>query len=190
MALVPFRKNASDTISTVRNNELIINPVNNQINSKRLLTVDEIHSIQKDQVRKWIKVYEKILLNCSLKIQQNVKQRKKFCFYHLPKCQLGIPLYDMKKCSLYLIKKLQEAKYCVSYVPPRTLFINWGKATKYNDLSVLKVNSDIINNVPRKETSYIEKNEKEIFLKETENDRKSSAKNYVLNNIEDKFLFS
>lgn len=161
MALVPYTKGADN-----------------------LITVEQINHIQKKQVEKWLKIYNKILSNCNSKIQKCVKQKENFCFYNLPVNKFGLPLYDTKKCSIYLIKKLREAKFIVSYIPPLTLFINWGKNAQDNALSSIKINNDIINNLnsPTKTVT-----EKEIYI---ENDRKSNANKFFLSNKEDKFLFT
>ena len=156
MALVPYTKGADS-----------------------LITVEQINHIQKEQVEKWLKIYNKILANCNMKIQSCVRQKKKYCFYNLPTHQFGLPLYDVKKCSVYLIKKLTEAKFVVSYIPPSTLFINWGKKVQDNAMSSIKINNDI---VQTKTTT-----EKEILI---ENDRKKTANQFILNNKEDQFLFT
>ena len=43
----------------------------------------------------------------------------------MPEVIIGIPLYDYRDCTAYVIEKLRENKFVVRYTHPNLLFISW-----------------------------------------------------------------
>ena len=89
------------------------------------ITVNDIESFQKEKIKKWIKVYEKVLGNCFRKIREHVLRDQKFCFFPIPEYLPGFPLYNITHCVCFIIKKLNEAGFKTKYIPPNVLYIYW-----------------------------------------------------------------
>jgi S-adenosylmethionine hydrolase len=43
----------------------------------------------------------------------------------MPEVIIGIPMYDYRDCTAYVIEKLRENKFVVRYTHPNLLFISW-----------------------------------------------------------------
>ena len=43
----------------------------------------------------------------------------------MPEMMIGIPKYDYKDCTAYVIEKLRENGFVVRYTHPNLLFISW-----------------------------------------------------------------
>jgi hypothetical protein len=47
------------------------------------------------------------------------------CWYVMPEMILGVPKYDHRDCTAYVIEKLRENGFIVRYTHPNLLFISW-----------------------------------------------------------------
>ena len=47
------------------------------------INVNDIETFHKDKIKKWIKVYEKVLGNCYRKVREHVIRDQKYCFFSL-----------------------------------------------------------------------------------------------------------
>ena len=47
------------------------------------------------------------------------------CWYVMPEVLIGIPKYDYRECTAYIINKLQSNGFIVRYTHPNLLFISW-----------------------------------------------------------------
>ena len=74
-----------------------------------------------------ISSYNKILARVHTKIKLVSKQYADtyHCWYIVPEVLLGIPKYDHKDCTAYVINKLQENGFIVRYTHPNLIFISW-----------------------------------------------------------------
>ena len=89
------------------------------------ITVDDIESFNKDKIKKWIKVYEKVLGNCYRKIREHVLRDQKYCFFPIPEYIPGFPLFNITHCACFVIKKLNQAGFQTRFIPPNILYIYW-----------------------------------------------------------------
>ena len=126
------------------------------------LTVEDINSFHKEKIKKWIKVYEKVLGNCFRKIREHVLRDQKFCFFPVPEYLPGFPLYNITHCICFIIKKLHQAKFETKYIAPNIIYIYWNVSNQY-DRSL--VNSTI---QPTKQITY-STNIKTIKMNNVEN---------------------
>ena len=85
------------------------------------ITVEDINSFHKEKIKKWIKVYEKVLGNCFRKIREHVLRDQKFCFFLIPEYLPGFPLFNITHCSCFIIKKLNQAGFQTKFIPPNTM---------------------------------------------------------------------
>ena len=79
------------------------------------ITVDDIESFNKEKIKKWIKVYEKVLGNCYRKIREHVIRDQKYCFFLVPEYMVGFPLFNITHCVCFIIKKLNTAGFQTKY---------------------------------------------------------------------------
>lgn len=108
------------------------------------LTVDDIDSFHKEKIKKWIKVYEKVLGHCFRKVREHVLRDQKFCFFPVPEYLPGFPLYNITHCTFFIIKKLNQAKFMTNYIPPNVIYIYWN--VKSHNERVMRPNNMIQNN--------------------------------------------
>ena len=96
------------------------------------LTVDDIDVFHKDKIKKWIKVYEKVLGHCFRKVREHVLRDQKFCFFPVPEYLAGFPLYNITHCTCFIIKKLNQSNFNTKYIPPNVIYICWDVQNHYD----------------------------------------------------------
>jgi len=95
------------------------------------LTVDDIDTFHKEKIKKWIKVYEKVLGHCFRKVREHVLRDQKFCFFPVPEYLAGFPLYNITHCTCFIIKKLKQAGFKTKFIPPNVIYIVWDVQNHY-----------------------------------------------------------
>ena len=98
------------------------------------LTINDINHYQKEKIKKQIKIYEKILGNCYRRVREYVMKDQKYTFYTIPEYMTGFPLYDLKKCSYFLVKKLNENGFRTKFIQQNVIYINWGYPIKNENM--------------------------------------------------------
>ena len=91
------------------------------------LNLDELYEKKQQHDMFTISSYNKILARVHTKIKLVSKQYADtyHCWYIVPEVLLGIPKYDHKDCTAYVINKLQENGFIVRYTHPNLIFISW-----------------------------------------------------------------
>ena len=91
------------------------------------LSLDSLYDQKKeiDQLR--LKVYQKILVRIHNKIKHTsrLKVNEPYIFFVVPEFILGVPRYNVKHCTIYVIEKLEENGFVVKYTHPNMIFISW-----------------------------------------------------------------
>lgn len=83
--------------------------------------------IEKTNARKM--VYETIYKQCCEKIRYMNKQwYKTSCYFIVPSIQMGMPIYKMETCVVYLMYKLRQEGFSIQFVYPNRLIISWKHA--------------------------------------------------------------
>jgi hypothetical protein len=102
------------------------NNADNENNSLKL-NIDELYSKKQQQDLNILTNYNKILVRIHNKIKYVSKNlvNENCCWYIMPEVIIGIPLYDYRDCTAYVIEKLRENKFVVRYTHPNLLFISW-----------------------------------------------------------------
>ncbi len=95
------------------------------------LTVDDIDMFHREKIKRWIKVYEKVLGHCFRKIREHVLRDQKFCFFPVPEYLPGFPLFNITHCTCFIIKKLNQAGFNTKYIPPNVIYIFWNVQNHY-----------------------------------------------------------
>ena len=115
------------------------------------LTVDDIESFHKEKIKKWIKVYEKVLGNSYRKIREHVIRDQSYCFFPIPEYIAGFPLFNITHCAFFIIKKLNQAGFQTKYIPPNILYVHWAVETHYQKIT----KAPIIKQIENKDIHYI-----------------------------------
>ena len=100
----------------------------------KLMANDIIQQQERKKKRK-IKQYNAVLNKCYERIKFIAKKDEKFCFYLVPHYIIGIPLYDMNSCIVYIIQCLSDGGFNVNYTHPNLLYISWDKPKKRVNLN-------------------------------------------------------
>lgn len=90
-----------------------------------MLSISELTKSRSKQQEYWNGIFDKILLLCHKRIKYCAKKLKSKCFYEVPTCVIGLPVYNYKDCINHLIKKLKNNDLDVEYRAPNVLFISW-----------------------------------------------------------------
>lgn len=98
----------------------------NEDNSVKL-NMDELFQKKQTQDLNVLNNYNKILIRVHNKIKYVSKQliNDQCCWYIVPEVMLGIPKYDHRDCTVFIIEKLRENGLVVNYIHPNLLFISW-----------------------------------------------------------------
>tara|TARA_E500000178_G_scaffold247171_1_gene243816 strand:+ start:1237 stop:1842 length:606 start_codon:yes stop_codon:yes gene_type:complete len=91
------------------------------------LNMDELFQKKQTQDLNVLNNYNKILIRIHNKIKYVSKQliNDQCCWYIVPEVMLGIPKYDHRDCTIFIIEKLRENGFVVNYIHPNLLFISW-----------------------------------------------------------------
>ena len=91
------------------------------------LNIDELYSKKQQQDLNVLKNYNNILVRIHNKIRYNSKNiiNENCCWYVMPEMILGVPKYDHRDCTAYVIEKLRINGFIVRYTHPNLLFISW-----------------------------------------------------------------
>ena len=103
------------------------NEKSDNTNESLKLNMDELYIKKQQQDLNILSNYNKILSRIHNKIKYISKQliNDQCCWYVMPEMMIGIPKYDYKDCTAYVIEKLRENGFVVRYTHPNLLFISW-----------------------------------------------------------------
>tara|TARA_B100000035_G_C21027970_1_gene567063 strand:- start:1428 stop:2033 length:606 start_codon:yes stop_codon:yes gene_type:complete len=110
------------------NNDSLYNFNNKSDESESLkLNMDELYIKKQQQDLNILNNYNKILTRIHNRIKYISKQliNDQCCWYVMPEMMIGIPKYDHKDCTAYVIEKLRDNGFVVRYTHPNLLFISW-----------------------------------------------------------------
>ena len=102
------------------------NKIDNDGDSLKL-NIDELYVKKQQQDLNILNNYNKILVRIHNKIKYVSRNlvNENCCWYIMPEVIIGIPMYDYRDCTAYVIEKLRENKFVVRYTHPNLLFISW-----------------------------------------------------------------
>jgi len=74
-----------------------------------------------------LQIYQKILnrIHKKIKLTSRLRYDEPYIFYVIPEFVIGVPRYDVKHCTLYIIDKLKSNGFITKYTHPNMLFISW-----------------------------------------------------------------
>ena len=96
-------------------------------NESLKINIDELYSNKQSKDLNILNNYNKILTRIHTKIKYVSKNiiNQNHCWYLMPEMLIGIPKYDYKECTAYVMNKLQTNGFVVRYTHPNLLFISW-----------------------------------------------------------------
>tara|TARA_Y100001970_G_scaffold99497_1_gene125108 strand:- start:281 stop:880 length:600 start_codon:yes stop_codon:yes gene_type:complete len=139
------------------------------------LNMDELYIKKQQQDLNILNNYNKILIRIHNKIKYISKQliNDMCCWYIVPEMMIGIPKYNHKDCTIYVIEKLRDNGFIVRYTHPNLLFISWKHWVPTYVRNEIKkktgtivdeygniINKDIINN----NTENMDNNKEELIF--------------------------
>jgi len=71
------------------------------------------------------KTFKKILELVEKKIQMSNNCNNYYTWYEIPELLLGLPIYSIKECKKYLIKKLKKNGFKIETYEPNLILILW-----------------------------------------------------------------
>ena len=90
-----------------------------------MIDINSLSRQRKQMEKKREEVYKKILLRIHNKIKIANKLND-FCYYEIPNIVLGMPLFNINKCSDYVFDKLIKQGFKVTRVKYNNFMIYWG----------------------------------------------------------------
>jgi len=94
----------------------------------RDVNLDDLYEYQKQKSLEDLALYNKILSRIHAKVRTASRQRNsdQTCWYVIPETLIGVPRYDVRECTAYLIDKLRANGFTVRYTHPNLILLGWG----------------------------------------------------------------
>lgn len=91
------------------------------------LNIDDLYETKKQRDLRTLAIFNKILQNIHNHIQITARKYvdQQYCWYAIPAFIFGMPKYNVNDCVVYIIDKLRDNKFLVTYTHPNLLFISW-----------------------------------------------------------------
>lgn len=118
------------------------------------LSVSDIEQFQKEKIKKWIKVYEKVLGMCFRRIREYVLHDERYCFFSIPEYLPGFPMFNMTHCAAFIIRKLRAARFRTQLVPPNIIAIFWDTDRDYEQAKPSPKQQKYINKQPTNSNNH------------------------------------
>lgn len=128
---------------------------NSQEKKSELLNTDfiknarDVSRVIQDKKTAQIEHFIRVLQLCQIEIFKCVDLGYTHCIFEVPSFLVGYPLFDLNECIVFILRKLQENEYHVSYYFPKTIYITWLTEESNED----KINNrflDILEGIKRK----------------------------------------
>ena len=137
------------------------------------INMDDLYSQRKITEEHKLKIYKKVLnrVHSKIKVTSRMRGNNQFCFFLLPEFVLGIPRYDMVRCTTYIIEKLMDNGFMVKYTHPNLLFISWTHYIPHYERIKIK-----------KQTGVSVDGYGNVITKKNKNDKETDINNLLLKN--------
>ena len=163
-------------------------------NESLKINIDDLYSKKQIKDLNILNNYNKILTRIHNKIKYTSKNyvHQNHCWYIMPEMLIGIPKYDYKECTAYIIDKLQTNGFIVRYTHPNLLFISWNHwVPQYVRNEIKKKTGIIIDEYGNKIDTNDKNNEDKydnLYLDKSQLQSKSSSK-FNKNEKNDKYNY-
>tara|TARA_B110000285_G_C14554744_1_gene350836 strand:+ start:131 stop:514 length:384 start_codon:yes stop_codon:yes gene_type:complete len=92
-----------------------------------MLSVDDIHKIEKQRKDARKEIYKKIYEQFCRKIKQCVELGESQSFLRTPSYLLGYPTFNREKATVYIKRQLELGKFDVTKISDIDLYVSWKK---------------------------------------------------------------
>ena len=91
------------------------------------IKLDDLYVRKKNVDLMTATTYNTVLERIHKKVQTCSRQRtdNQSCWFVVPELMIGSPRYDVRLCTAYLVKELEDNGFQVKYTHPNLLFICW-----------------------------------------------------------------
>lgn len=100
-----------------------------------MLSLSELAKIHKKKLKSKTKTYDVILTKCHMQIKNMANRDQTFCYYIVPLYVLGLPLYDINACIVYLLMNLKKKGFVVQMADNHTIYVSWKHIHKTHNSS-------------------------------------------------------
>lgn len=91
-----------------------------------MISIQNLHAEVMARQSKRYAIYEEVFQKVVSKVKyENTKTDSCYCLYKLPIWLFGVPLYNLGACAEYIINRLKEYYFQVTFNPPNILHIYW-----------------------------------------------------------------
>lgn len=155
-----------------------LNEKSDNVEQSIKLNMDELYEKKQQQDMNILNNYNKILVRIHNKIKYISKQlvNDQCCWYVMPEMMIGIPKYDVKDCTAYVIEKLRDNGFVIRYTHPNLLFISWKHW----------VPSYVRSEIKKKTGKQVDEYGNLVKKEEDDNRKDNNYNNLILNNNKSK----
>jgi len=127
---------------------------NNVVQQHVMKNARDVSQIIIAKKNKFMECFEKVIEICQVQITRAAENNFTHCIFEVPTFILGYPIYDINECIVYVLKRLKENDYQVSYFFPNIIYIMWPVEEEQLDhqykqlLNILNNNSMMQNSSP------------------------------------------
>ncbi len=90
-----------------------------------MLSLSELAKIHKKKLKSKTKTYDVILNKCFTQIKNMAQRDQTFCYYTVPLYVLGLPIYDINACIVYILLNLKKKGFFIQMTDYQTIYISW-----------------------------------------------------------------
>lgn len=145
------------------------------------ISKNDIQKYYDDKQMKKKKTYNKILLRVMRLMKETAEKGKNMCMFVVPGIILGMPIYDVNECILYIQDILKEKGFESAKAEPNIILIFW------------KLENKLIKNKQGQSQHCIENNSPQMYKQNniTDNNTKTVEYNSVRNiDVPQTFFFN
>lgn len=135
------------------------------------INLDQLYDRRREIDILRLQVYQTILqrIHKKIKITSRLKYNDPYIFYIIPEFVIGVPRYDVKHCTLYVIDKLEKNGFITKYTHPNMLFISWKHYIPSYQRDIIKEKYGVKidgfgNKIKTPNPKQIENNPKQAFM--------------------------
>lgn len=104
-----------------------------------MISVKSIHKKEQARIKQHKQLYRRVVMDCSDKIQRQVKLHQNSLFYRVPIFIFGVPLYNVSHIVKILMKELKKKQFDCVHLGGNIIYIMWASVV---DSNVMKTQDD------------------------------------------------
>lgn len=96
------------------------------------INIYDLYRDMNTKKKKRLETFDRVLTMCHNKIRDHATKEQFECVYEVPEFIVGMPVFDINRCLVYIIKNLRRNGFKVTYHFPKYLHISW----KIDDINI------------------------------------------------------